>query len=158
MLIIIAAIDEGNAIGNKGKLLCNLPDDLAHFKQKTLGHKVLFGRKTVQQMSIWPLPFRENWVLTKQWNRKDAINDYKLPIQWAKTEDVYICGGEQIYRLYLPYAEKMYLTQIHHRFEIVDAYFPTINKNEWMRIEAIEHPIDKLHPYAFTMVEYIRRN
>jgi len=157
MLILIAALDEQNAIGKQGQLLCHLPDDLAFFKQQTIGHKIVMGRKTAQALPIFPLPDRENFVLSQQpSNQYPTLSHYQLALQWAQTEDVYVCGGAQTYNLFLPHADAMYLTRIHHCFVEADTFFPSFNPDHWARTILRQHPADGKHAYAFTIESYKR--
>ena len=128
MINIIAAVGKNYELGLNNKLLWNIPNDLKYFKKITTGKTVVMGRKTYESIEK-PLPNRKNIVLTRQ-NIKienvEIINDYKKVLEM--NEDIFIIGGEQIYKVFLPYAANIYLTEINESKE-ADSYFPKFNKN-----------------------------
>ena len=158
---MIVAMDERHAIGKKGDLLCHLPNDLKHFKQKTTGHTILMGRKTYASLPKGALPNRTNMVITS-----DKADRYPGCIvvrtieeamkQVPDTEALFIAGGEQLYRATLPLADTLYITRIHHTFPDADTFFPVIDLNEWVLKEKEDHPADERHPYAYTFLTYRR--
>ena len=128
MINIIAAVGKNYELGLNNKLLWNIPNDLKYFKENTKNKTVVMGRKTYESIGK-PLPNRKNIVLTKQ-NKKienvEIINDYKKVLQL--NDDIFIIGGEQIYKVFIPYADNIYLTEINESKE-ADSYFPKFNKN-----------------------------
>jgi len=176
MISIIVAIDQQDAIGYSNQLLCHLPNDLKRFKQLTTGKTVVMGRKTWDSLPVKPLPNRKNVVLSK--DIKDNIticyydktllfqdiDDVFLYIRGIESidtqEEIFIIGGRQIYELFLPHANKLYLTQIYHKFENVDTYFP-LDKNElildWKCIEFLENQKDEKHLYDYAFKTFVRR-
>lgn len=163
MLSIIVAIDENNAIGKAGRLLCHLPNDLKHFKQITLGSAVLMGRQTFLSLPKPPLPNRRNIVLTTQpdfaFDGVEVVHsiDEALALVSSAQEEVFVIGGGKVYSQMLPFAEKLYITHIHHRWDDADTFFPAIDYTEWKQIQYEDHPADERHPYSYTFAEYIRR-
>ena len=128
MINIIAAVGKNYELGLNNKLLWNIPNDLKYFKKITTGKTVVMGRKTYESIEK-PLQKKKNIVLTRQ-NIKienvEIINDYKKVLEM--NEDIFIIGGEQIYKVFLPYAANIYLTEINESKE-ADSYFPKFNKN-----------------------------
>lgn len=128
LISIIVIADENNGIGKNNQLLCHLPADLKYFKQTTLGHTIVMGRKTFESIGK-PLPGRTNIVISRQTDLAiegclvlphlgDAINHAKAS---GETE-LFITGGGTIYELTLPLADKVYLTRLHHQFD-ADTFF-----------------------------------
>lgn len=125
---IIAAMSQNYVIGNQNKLPWHIPADLQRFKQLTLHHPIIMGRKTYQSIGH-PLPLRTNIVLTQQHisipgvhtvnNLLDAIN-YATEL---KTSEIFIIGGAEIFSLALPLTDRIYLTLIHQDYS-GDTYFP----------------------------------
>ncbi len=155
IISLIAAMDTHRVIGADNQLIWSLPDDLQWFKQQTLAKPIIMGRKTYESMGR-PLPKRTNIILTQQQDYQvdgcHVVHDVEAAIQCAQqVEDVteiMIIGGAQIYKLFLPFANRMYLTFIDHSFS-GDSYFPEWNKDEWDVIENHEHAIDEQHAHRF---------
>lgn len=162
MLSIIVAIADNNAIGQKGQLLCHLPDDLRHFKSITSGKTVMMGERTFLSLPKRPLPNRRNIVLTDQENKsfEGAITVHSLDDMLAlakEEEEAFIIGGGMVYRQCIPRADKLYITHIHHHFEQADTFFPVIDEKEWEKTVEEFHPADENNPYDYTFAEYRRR-
>lgn len=130
------------AIGKNGHLPWRLPPDLKRFKELTGSDDVLVGRKTWE--SIKALPGRQLIVLSKTldpttiglWNLKVATTIESATLL-CETETLWVAGGQQVYELYLPLADKMFLTYIHGLVvPDADAWFPKFNPDEWETEEA----------------------
>ena len=140
---IIVAVDNNWAIGNKNELLIRIPNDQKHFREETLGKVVVLGRKTLQTFPQGlPLQGRTNIILSKDKNYKvkDAIvvhstEELLAQLQQYNEEDVYIIGGESVYRQLLPYCNVVHVTKIDHEYE-ADSYFPNLDANEDWEITA----------------------
>ena len=159
---IIVIIDEQNAIGKNGDLLCHLPNDLKHFKRITEHHTIVMGRKTFESLPKGALPNRQNIVLTNDKNAHfdNCIICHSLDEVWQHCSDekeVFFVGGGEIYKTMLPQADKLYLTRIHHTFENADTFFPEINFDEWELIDSQENSADERHWYDYTFLVYVRR-
>ena len=107
MLSLIVAISENNAIGKAGDLLCHLPNDLQYFKRHTSGCTVVMGKKTFESLPKRPLPNRRNIVLTQQtdfaYNNTEVAHSIpELMEMFRADEQVFIIGGGQVYRKFLP--------------------------------------------------------
>lgn len=137
-LILIAALAENRAIGYKGKIPWKLTEDLKRFRQLTLNHTVLMGRKTYDSIGK-PLDKRKNIVLTrdKNFNSPGVIVCYTLEDalkKCEKDETVYVIGGEQVYRSTIDMATRLELTLVKKNYE-GDAFFPEINNSIWHKIK-----------------------
>jgi dihydrofolate reductase len=155
---IIVAIGRENEIGRNGKLLCHLPTDLKHFKEITSGRTVIMGRKTFDSLPKGPLPNRANIVLSRQTDLTidgaTVCSSLEEALQLSIHEtEVFIMGGEAIYRQSLPLANKLYLTLIHASFPEADAFFPAIDFREWREIRRERLPSDERNVYGFSFLE-----
>jgi dihydrofolate reductase len=160
---IIVAYSDHRVIGGNNKLLWHLSDDLKNFKRLTMGHFIIMGRKTWDSLGK-PLPGRTHLVISRNKDFSPAgaevFHSFEDALRYAAgkgQEEVFIIGGEQIYRLAFPHADKLYITVVQSSFE-GDAYFPEIKADQWELISRKMHPEDEKHPYAFEMLELTRRN
>ena len=136
---LIAAVDKNWAIGNKNKLLVRIPDDQKFFRETTTGKVVVMGRKTLESFpNGLPLKNRTNIVLThdKNYQVKDAIvlhslEELHVELQKYPSEDIYVIGGETIYRQLLNACDVAHITKIEYAYD-ADAYFPNLDElPEW---------------------------
>ena len=136
---LIVAVDENWAIGNTNELLISIPADHKFFRQETTGKVVVLGRKTLETFPQGlPLKNRKNIIMStnKAYQVKDAVvvHDVEELLEELKkydTEDVYIVGGESVYRQMLPYCDVAHVTKIDHAYA-ADAYFPNLDEMpEW---------------------------
>ena len=145
MIKMIVAMDKTNqAIGNKNKLLWDLPEDMKFFRETTKNTIVVMGYNTYKSIGK-PLPKRLNIVLSqnnKEENTENLIfyNNFDKLLEDLKNIDktIFIIGGSQIYRLFLPYTEELYVTLIHKQNEELfeaDTYFPNF-KNDFTMINS----------------------
>ncbi len=140
---LIAAVDENWAIGNRNELLIRIPADHKNFRQETTGKVVVLGRKTLETFPQgMPLQNRTNIILSSNpdYRVKGAIVVHSLEELLSKlkayqTEDIYIIGGESIYRQLLPYCDVAHITKIDHVYE-ADAFFPNLDEMPDWRITA----------------------
>ena len=157
IISLIAAIGKNNVIGKDNSLPWKLPEDMKRFKELTSGKPVIMGRKTFESIGK-PLPNRKNIIITRDKNYRAknciVVHSVEGALKAAKgNEEVMIIGGEQIFKLFLPIANRMYLTFIDEDFE-GDAYFPDYNKNEWKEVKREEHEND----YKYVFVDLERKN
>ena len=158
-IAIIVALDEKNAIGKNGDLLCHLPNDLKHFKRITENYTVVMGRKTFESLPKGALPNRKNIVLTSE-KEEDfpgcivcrTLEEIKQAT--ADDEKIFIIGGAQLYRTALPFVNRLYITRIHHTFDDADTFFPDIDWTKWKLIDEEKHPSDERHAYDYTFETY----
>lgn len=151
MISAIVCVDKNWGIGYQGELLVHIPEDMRFFKEKTNGNTVIMGRKTYDSLPIKPLPNRENIVITRmaykdEYGRykdedgvvytelqrvKDVFNFMKKYLPHSCNE-VFVIGGESIYKELVPYCDTIYVTKVDYAFENVDTYFPNLeNIPEW---------------------------
>ncbi|MCC3153116.1 dihydrofolate reductase [Hymenobacter sp. BT770] len=162
MVSFVVAVAENGAIGLKGELPWGrLPADLQHFKRLTLGHPVVMGRRTYDSLGR-ALPKRPNIVVTRQpnWTAPgcETAPSVSTALDRARELDEEVCviGGGEIYREALPYADVIYLTEVHHPFE-GDAFFPALDPAEWREESRERHEADEQHAYPFSFVTLRRR-
>ena len=134
---LIAAFAEEGVIGKDGKIPWTLKEDLKHFRNKTEGCSVVMGRKTYESIGR-PLPNRLNIVMTRNPKRQEGIKEVSntkdaLKVASSYSDEIFIIGGEKIYKEFLPLATKMYLTKIDIKVK-GDTFFPSWNKNEWKEL------------------------
>ena len=158
---LIAAVAEDMAIGKNKELLCDLPNDMKHFKERTLNHAVIMGRRTFESLPNGALKNRKNLILTTvpESVYTDAFACYSIEdaLQLCETQDeVFVIGGAMVYKQTIDMANKLYITEIHHTFENADSFFPAINPTIWKETSREDHPADKQHPYAYSFVVYER--
>ena len=158
---IIVAVDNNWAIGNKDKLLVSIPNDQKHFREETTGKVVVLGRKTLQTFPQGqPLKNRTNIILSgdKNYRVKDAtvvhsVEELLEELKKYDTENVYIVGGESIYRQMLPYCDVAHVTKIDHKYE-ADTYFPNLDDDpEWEITADSEEQTYFDIPYTFLKYE-----
>ena len=158
----IVAVDENGAIGRQGDLLCHLPADMRHFKEMTMGHSIVMGRKTFESFPRRPLPGRQNLVITRSagWQYPGVIVAHSLEqaIALAETDTVFIIGGAQIYEQALPVVDVLHLTLIHARWASADVYFPALDPNQWQEVEREHHTSDHRNAYEYDFITLKRRD
>jgi dihydrofolate reductase len=130
MITLIAACSKNRVIGKDNKLIWNLPEDLKRFRRLTSGNPIVMGRKTYESIGK-ALPNRTNIILSKQKNLKikDCLiynNIHDVMSLWQNS-NLFVIGGGEIYRMFLPFADKVELTLIDKEYQ-GDAYFPELDK------------------------------
>ena len=141
MLSAIVCLDNYGGIGKDGALIYKIPEDIKRFKELTIGHPIIMGRKTWNSIGNKPLKGRNNIVLSKTLNysmipiREDDDNITKVNI-WrsipeeeikafaSATEEYFVIGGRSIYEMFLPYCEKVYATIVNSPLSYADTFFP----------------------------------
>lgn len=159
MLSIIVAAARNNAIGKNNQLLWHMPADLKFFKETTVGHPVVMGRKTFDSVGK-PLPKRRNIVITRNPDFSAEGVEVCLSLEDAlglldNKEENFIVGGSEIYKMSLPYCDRIYFTEIDGDFE-ADTFFPEIDAEEWHLISKEEHHADERNPYNYRFLTYER--
>lgn len=136
---LIVAVDKNWGIGYHNKLLVSIPEDMKFFRSETSGKVVVMGRKTLESFpNGLPLKNRTNIVLTRNpdYRAKGAVICHSVEeileeVKKYPSEDVYVIGGDSIYRQFLPYCSVAHVTRIDHAYE-ADAFFPDLTKlPEW---------------------------
>lgn len=160
---IIAAISLNRAIGNNNKLIYWLPNDLKRFKALTTGHTIIMGRKTFESLPKGALPNRRNIVLSKQADIQFPGTEVFPSLEEAiehcrQDEDIFIIGGESIYRQAIKTANRIHLTEVQDQISEADAFFPEINPEVWKETSREVHHIDEKHLYPYTFIDYCRKD
>ncbi|MCI8333032.1 MAG: dihydrofolate reductase [Lachnospiraceae bacterium] len=140
---LIVAVDKNWAIGLKNKLLVSIPEDMKFFRTETAGKVVVMGRKTLESFPGGiPLKNRINIVLTgnRDYEAKGAfvlhtVEDVLQELKKYPSQEVYIIGGESIYRQFLPYCDTAHVTKIDYAYE-ADTYFPNLDEMPEWRVTA----------------------
>ncbi len=159
IISIIVAVDENNAIGKNNNLLCHLPNDLKYFKSVTQGFPVIMGRKTFESLPKGALPNRRNIVVTRdsdlQFDKCEMCGSLEEAIALCKEEsEAFIIGGGTVYKESIPFADKLYLTRIHHAFEEADTFFPSIEASQWKEVSREDHSTDERHEYGYSFITF----
>ena len=163
---LVVAVAKNGVIGKDNDLPWHLPDDMKFFMQTTKGHYVILGRKNYDSLPprYKPLPQRTNVVVTRQhdFSAPDClvVHSVEQALQVADEnheEEAMVIGGAAIYALSMPYAHRLYITEID---AVVngDVYFPEYDKTIWREVSRTHHPKDTRHMYAFDIVVYDRIN
>lgn len=159
---IIVALAKNNVIGADNKLIWHLPADLKHFKNTTMGHTLIMGRKTYVSIGR-PLPGRRTIVVSKNPNFTGEGFEVAKSLEEAfevagDSSKIFIVGGAQIYKqsINLPDVNTLYVTEVDASFE-GDSYFPKIDKRKWKLIDRTSHKADEKNPYNYSFVTYQRR-
>lgn len=151
---------ENRVIGRDNALPWRLPADMKHFKELTIGHTVIMGRKTYDSMGQ-PLVDRRNIVISRdpslEYDGAEVVSSLDDALGLAAgDEEVFVAGGADIYRLALPRADRIYLTLIHTEVD-GDTYFPQFEADEWRLVEDVRHGSDARNEYPFSFRLYHRR-
>lgn len=164
---IVVAKSENNAIGRDNDLLWRLPDDFRFFKQVTLDHVVILGRKTFDSLPGL-LPRRTFVIITRQQDYQApeghfAVNSLEAALALCEGQrqekEVFIIGGGTIYKESIDKGllDKMLITEVMATIEGADTFFPEFDKSQWQEIERVHHPADEKHRYAFDFVTYEKK-
>ena len=158
---IIVAADKNWAIGKNNKLLVSIPQDMKFFRETTTGKVVVMGRKTLESFpGGQPLKKRVNIVLTSDKNYHvngaDIVHSIDALLEKLKkypAEDIYVIGGESIYRQLLPYCDKAYVTKIEHAYD-ADTFFPNLDEDpQWRMTKTSDEQTYFDLEYEFTIYE-----
>ncbi len=161
-LAAIVVVAENGAIGKNGDLLCHLPADLKHFKNITMGHTIIMGRRTWESLPKGALPGRKNVVITRNvdfvaegaevyHSLEDALD------ATAGDDGRFIIGGGMLYREAFSLTNVLHLTQLHASFADADTFFPQYDADEWDVISREDHDADEKNPYPYSFVELRRK-
>jgi len=161
MISIIVAASTNNVIGVQGELPWKISDDLKRFKALTLGKPVVMGRRTYESIGR-PLPGRRNIVITRQAEFDAQGCDVVASPQEAMrvtgdAAEIFIIGGSEIYALFLPKANRLYLTRVHAHI-VGDAHFPEIDEQKWQLVDTEAHDASDANQFAFEFRTYERRD
>lgn len=157
---IIVATSKNNVIGIKNQLPWHLPADLKYFKSLTNGRSIIMGRKTYDSIGR-PLPNRENIIITRDENLSSTelvvTHSIEEAIQHCHgQEEVFIIGGDTIYKQTLSIATKLYITRVDTLIEDGDAFFPEINVAEWKKVSDEHFEKDEKNKFHYSFEVYER--
>lgn len=159
MITIIAAVARNRAIGYQNKLIYWLPNDLKRFKALTTGHTIIMGRNTYLSLPKGALPNRRNIVLSRSISSFPGCDVYpsleEALAHCSPEEDIYIIGGASVYSQALPVADRLCLTEIDDTPNEADTFFPPYD--DWQEESREVHPVDERHDFAYSFVDYVRR-
>lgn len=162
MLSIIVAVAENNVIGKDNKLIWHLPEDLKRFKRLTTGHTIIMGRKTFESLGR-VLPNRKHVILCNDMEMNiddenvEILEDISMLKEYIDSEEEhFIIGGATIYKLLMPYANKLYLTLIHEEFD-GDVYFPEIEEKDWKVIDREQGLKNEENPFEYEYITFERK-
>lgn len=159
MLSIIACISQTNrAIGYQNRLLYHIKSDLTRFRELTTGHTIIMGRKTYESLPNGALPHRRNIVVSNSMKEMEGCEVYpnlEAALKAAESpQEIFIIGGESIYRQSLHVARKLYLTVVDDAPQQADAFFPEINPKEW---KLIEKEMRNENGLSFSFLTYLKK-
>jgi len=160
MITIIVAVAEDNAIGYNNDLLCHIPGDLKRFRQITVGHNIIMGKRTWESLPKKPLSDRINIVITDlesdRFEGALAAHSIDEAISLCeKGREIFIIGGGSIYKQFMTIADRLYITHLHKSFK-ADTFFPEIDPLIWQKTENEEKVVETPEPLRFSYTTYIR--
>ena len=150
---LVVAASTNNVIGRNGELPWHIGEDLRHFKAVTMGHPIVMGRRTFESIGR-ALPGRLNIVVTRNPHYVaegcTVVDSPAAALRAAdEAEEVMIIGGSEIYRLFLPMAERVYLTRVEAKID-GDATFPALESNTWRIVDEQRFEADESREYTFS--------
>lgn len=161
-LELVAAVARNGVIGRNGQLAWRLPDDLRHFKELTLGHPVIMGRRTYESIGR-PLPGRTSIVVSSTLTSPPAdgvllATNLEDAAQRAANAPApaFVIGGAVLYAAAIPHVQVMHLTELDEPVE-GDVFFPAYERSDWQLIDEVRHDRDENHPIPFRFCTYERR-
>jgi len=156
---IVVAIGRNNQLGYNNHLLWSLPNDMKRFKTLTTGHTVIMGRNTYLSLPKGSLPNRRNVVISDDKNDNfpgcEMVSSIKDALKLTENDgEVFIMGGASIYRQFLQYADRLYLTIVDDSPE-ADVFFPLISSDDCVLVEREDFTADERHcaDYSFRTLE-----
>jgi dihydrofolate reductase len=155
IISLLVAMDEKRGIGKAGKLPWRLSADLKRFRELTMGHHILVGRKTFESIGK-PLPGRHIVIITRDSNFEQkgcfvagSVQDAIALAKDTGETEAFVIGGAEIYSQALDTSDRLYLTQVHAEVD-ADTFFPEFERAAWIETQRIDHPADEKNQYPFT--------
>ncbi|MEJ0087123.1 MAG: type 3 dihydrofolate reductase [Pseudomonadota bacterium] len=160
LITLIVAVADSGVIGRNNTLPWHLPEDLKRFKRLTLGKPIVMGRKTFESIGK-PLPGRRNIVLTREPNYRregvTVVHDADAALRAAgEAGEVMIIGGSDLFRLFMPRADRIHLTRVHADIE-GDVRWPALDEREWSVTGRETHAADDRHAHAMSFEVWEKR-
>ncbi|MGO4500534.1 dihydrofolate reductase [Paenibacillus sp. 2RAB27] len=154
----IFAMDRNRAIGVNNKLPWHLPGDLKFFKNVTMGHPILMGRKTYESIGK-PLPGRRNVILTQnsayQAEGCEVIHSVDEAIDAFRDQELFVIGGAEIFKLFASHVNRMYITYIEDEFE-ADTFMSDLDLSNWTLVSSEQGERNEKNPYEYYFRIYER--
>jgi dihydrofolate reductase len=164
IISLLVAMDEKRGIGKDGKLPWRLSSDMKRFRELTMGHHIIVGRKTFESIGK-PLPGRQTIIVTRNPDYRVEgcliAGSVEAAIELAASRgesEAFVIGGANIYAQSLDIADRIYLTEVHAEVD-ADTFFPEFDRSEWTEGECTFQPVDEKNQHActFTLLERNRR-
>jgi dihydrofolate reductase (trimethoprim resistance protein) len=157
---LIVAMDKNRVIGKDNDIPWRIPKDWEYVKNITKGHSIILGRKNLESIGR-ALPNRRNIILTRDKDFNfygcEIVHSIEAVFDLCKNEEeIFIFGGEQIYNIFLPFVEKMYITKIHYEFK-GDTFFPEVNFGKWKEVSVEKGVMNDKNPYNYYFHVYERK-
>ncbi len=156
MISMISSVGKNRELGKNNDLIWHFKEDMKFFKETTMGHKVVMGYNTYRSLP-GDLPGRHIIVVSfTDIDGVDTVNGIEPIIEKYKDskEEIFICGGASIYKQFIDYANKLYLTEIKAEDKEADTFFPEFKKREWKKTKLAKYMHDDIE---FTMYLYERK-
>ena len=158
---LIVAIAQNRVIGKNNQMPWHFPADLKHFKKVTYGSPIIMGRKTFESIGK-PLPGRKSIIISRQkdyslnFDSVEIVHSFSDAAKAAKDyEEAFVIGGSDIYKLALPFAEKIYMTKLD--LEVAgDTYFPELDSQKWTLVDEEHHQADEKNPHDYSFLVFER--
>ncbi|TLD71455.1 dihydrofolate reductase [Phragmitibacter flavus] len=164
-LTLIAAVDQNRLLANEHGIPWHLPLDVEHFRSVTRNQWLLLGRRTYEEMRDWFKPAHTPLTLTSrtEWHPEHgkAIASVEAALRLARdhhASELICCGGAKTYAAALPFAQRLIITQVHHRFPPAShpVYFPPWNQEIWHQTDLVHHPADQQNPWSLDIITFDR--
>jgi dihydrofolate reductase len=159
MISLIVATAKNRVIGKDNRMPWRLPADMAYFKQTTMGHPVVMGRKTYESIGK-QLSGRRNIILTRDPDFRaegceicHSIEAVLAVARSGEEQEFFIIGGDSVYSALFPFADRLYLTLIEKDFE-GDAFFPEIDAQKWRLVSQTQGETNEKNPYEYSFLIY----
>jgi len=158
-IAIIVAMDKQGLIGKDNNLPWRLSADLQYFRQITMGKCLIMGRHTHESIGR-ALPGRKNIILTSNKYYQavgcTVVSSLKEALAAVDTLEVMIIGGASLYKVFLPYANRLYLTRVHAQLE-GDTWFPQWDQSEWQQVKNEDHLADDKNNYNYSFEVLVKK-
>lgn len=160
---IIAIVATNGAIGRGGDQPFHIREDFMRFKELTMGHPVIMGRKTFEALPKGALPGRRNIVVTSQsdWHGDDVETAPSLEgaivLAFEHDDEAFVIGGGEIYMQAIEMADRLYLTEVNAAVDDADTFFPAFDLSEWDQTEAGEYTVDPRSGAPYRFLTFTRR-
>lgn len=166
-LALMFAVADNGVIGRDNALPWKLSEDMRHFKQMTMGKPIIMGRKTFESIGK-ALPGRTNIVITRNGafvaegarcvsSLEEALQVAEQTVSMEPAEEAVVIGGSEIYRVTLPLADRLYITEVHASVE-GDAMLPQVEWDDWREVRRERHVAQAPNPYDYSFVFYERQS